>query len=104
MPELTPEAVSAVLAAAGLAAAYMVRERPRSAGFHAFPITCTEDQEIRIAIDWHSLDYPRRAPDPRHPDPMLARCASALRAAGYLTERASDSGGEYLTAWTRGEF
>lgn len=100
---LTPEAVHAVLLAAGLHAAEMDSDHcPETDGFHTCRLPVTH--EDRVAVMWHAS--PWRHDDHRGVEAVaLTACAAVLEAAGYqaeiVTEAVSDV---YLAVWVEGEF
>lgn len=101
---LTPEAVAAVLTAAGFGAAQMDEDnyRPVTEGFTAYHVPVTH--EDRVGVSWHS-GYGSYSEDWVHePEPHLAGCASTLEAAGYQVEFVADFPVGGLIVWVDGEF
>lgn len=99
---LTPEAVSAVLSAAGFEAAEI--DRPGyhrvAGGFITYWVPVRH--EDRVGVGWHSGCWAEA--EVHEPGPALAGCAEALEATGFLIEFVADYPCGYLVVWTEGEF
>jgi hypothetical protein len=99
---LTPEAVSAVLGAAGFDPAEVSEGgHALTEGFTAYVVPVT--MEDRVGVSWHA-DLYSYGDQRGNAESALVECAAALMTVGYQCEFVAELASDYLVVWLEGEF